>query len=234
MKTQFDVTGMTCASCSARVQKSVEGLSGVTDVQVNLLTNSMSVEYSEKDLTPQDIIMRVKSAGYGCAVKGKGNSAAADKAEKKAKIRLILSVVLLLPLMYVSMGHMLNLPQPAVLSGHEHALNFALYQLIFTLVILIVNYKYFTIGFKSLFRLSPNMDSLIAIGAAASFIYGIVGTVQIASGLSAGDMELVSRWHSNLYFESAAMIVTLVDIGKDQGGSRYAHKACAGDRNRPS
>ncbi len=215
MKTQFDVTGMTCASCSARVQKSVEGLSGVTDVQVNLLTNSMNVEYSEKDLTPQDIIMRVKAAGYGCEVKGKdNNSAAADKAEKKAKIRLILSVVLLLPLMYVSMGHMLSLPQPSVLSGHEHALNFALYQLVFTLVILIVNYKYFTIGFKSLFRLSPNMDSLIAIGAAASFIYGIVGTVRIASGLSAGDMELVSRWHSNLYFESAAMIVTLVDIGK--------------------
>ena len=147
MKTQFDVTGMTCASCSARVQKSVEGLSGVTDVQVNLLTNSMSVEYSEKDLTPQDIIMRVKAAGYGCEVKGRGNSAAADKAEKKAKIRLLLSVVLLLPLMYVSMWHMLSLPQPSVLSGHEHALNFALYQLVFTLVILIVNYKYFTIGF---------------------------------------------------------------------------------------
>ena len=215
MKTQFDVTGMTCASCSARVQKSVEGLSGVTDVQVNLLTNSMSVEYSEKELTPQDIIMRVKSAGYGCEVKGKTNtSAAADKAEKKAKLRLILSVVLLLPLMYVSMGHMLNLPQPSVLSGHEHALNFAIYQLVFTLVILIINYKYFTIGFKSLFRLSPNMDSLIAIGAAASFIYGIVGTVRIGAGLSAGDMELVARWHSNLYFESAAMIVTLVDIGK--------------------
>lgn len=215
MKTQFDVTGMTCASCSARVQKSVEGLAGVTDVQVNLLTNSMSVEYSEKDLTAQDIIMRVKSAGYGCEIKGKKNtSAAADKAEKKAKLRLILSVVLLLPLMYVSMGHMLNLPQPSVLSGHGHALNFAIYQLVFTLVILIINYKYFTIGFKSLFRLSPNMDSLIAIGAAASFIYGIVGTVRIGAGLSAGDMELVAKWHSNLYFESAAMIVTLVDIGK--------------------
>lgn len=215
MKTQFDVTGMTCASCSARVQKSVESLPGVNEAQVNLLTNSMSVDYNEKDLTASDIIMKVKSVGYGCELKGKGNaSKAADKAEKKAKIRLILSVVLLLPLMYVSMGHMMSLPQPAFLTGHANALNFAVYQLVFTLVILVINYKYFTIGFKSLFKLSPNMDSLIAIGAAASFIYGIVGTVQIASGLSAGDMELVAKWHSNLYFESAAMIVTLVDIGK--------------------
>lgn len=215
MKTQFDVTGMTCASCSARVQKSVESLSGAKDVQVNLLTNSMSVEYDEKAITASDIIMKVKSVGYGCEIKGKANTnAAADKAEKKAKIRLILSVMLLLPLMYVSMGHMFHFPQPAFLTGHENALNFAIYQLAFTLVILIINYKYFTIGFKSLFRLSPNMDSLIAIGAAASFIYGIAGTVQIASGLFVGDMELVAKWHSNLYFESAAMIVTLVDIGK--------------------
>ncbi|MDO4380677.1 MAG: heavy metal translocating P-type ATPase [Clostridia bacterium] len=215
MKTQFDVTGMTCASCSARVQKSVESLSGAKDVQVNLLTNSMSVEYDEKQITASDIIMKVKSVGYGCEIKGKSNSnAAADKAEKKAKIRLILSVVLLIPLMYVSMGHMFHFPQPAFLTGHENALNFAIYQLVFTLVILVINYKYFTIGFKSLFRFSPNMDSLIAIGAAASFIYGIVGTVKIASGLSVGDMELVAKWHSNLYFESAAMIVTLVDIGK--------------------
>ena len=215
MKTQFDVTGMTCASCSARVQKSVESLPGVNEAQVNLLTNSMSVDYNEKDLTASDIIMKVKSVGYGCELKGKGNSSqAADKAEKRAKLRLVLSVVLLLPLMYVSMGHMMSLPQPAFLTGHENALNFALYQFIFTLVILIINYKYFTIGFKSLFRLSPNMDSLIAIGAAASFVYGLVGTARIASGLSVGDMELVAKWHSNLYFESAAMIVTLVDIGK--------------------
>ena len=215
MKTRFDVTGMTCASCSARVQKSVESLSGAKDVQVNLLTNSMSVEYDEKQITASDIIMKVKSVGYGCEIKGKSNStAAAEKAEKKAKIRLILSVVLLIPLMYVSMGHMMSLPQPPFLSGHENALNFAIYQLVFTLVVLAINYKYFTIGFKSLFRFSPNMDSLIAIGAAASFIYGIVGTVKIASGLSAGDMALVAKWHSNLYFESAAMIVTLVDIGK--------------------
>lgn len=206
---------MTCASCSARVQKSVESLSGATDVQVNLLTNSMTVEYDEKALSASDIIMKVKSVGYGCSLKGKGNTAKlAEKSEKRAKIRLVLSVLLLIPLMYVSMGHMMNLPQPAFLSGHGNALNFALWQLAFTVVILAINYKYFTIGFKSLFRLSPNMDSLIAIGAAASFIYGIVGTVQISNGLSAGNMELVAKWHSNLYFESAAMIVALVDIGK--------------------
>lgn len=215
MRTQFDVTGMTCASCSARVQKSVESLSGATDVQVNLLTNSMTVEYDEKALSASDIIMKVKSVGYGCSLKGKENTAKlAEKSEKRAKIRLVLSVLLLIPLMYVSMGHMMNLPQPAFLSGHGNALNFALWQLAFTVVILAINYKYFTIGFKSLFRLSPNMDSLIAIGAAASFIYGIVGTVQISNGLSAGNMELVAKWHSNLYFESAAMIVALVDIGK--------------------
>ncbi len=215
VKTQFDVTGMTCASCSARVQKSVEALNGASDVQVNLLTNSMTVVYDEKALTAADIIMKVKSAGYGCAVKGReSTSKINDKEEKKAKIRLILSVVLLLPLMYVSMGHMMKLPQPAFLSGHENALNFAIWQLAFTVAILVINYKYFTVGFKSLFRLSPNMDSLIAVGAAASFIYGIFGTVQIARGLSVSDMELVASWHSNLYFESAAMIVTLVDIGK--------------------
>lgn len=215
MKTQFDVTGMTCASCSARVQKSVESLPGAADVQVNLLTNSMTVEYDEKALTASDIIMKVKSAGYGCAVKGKADtSKLTEKNEKRARLRLILSVILLLPLMYVSMGHMMSLPQPGFLSGHGNALNFAIWQLVFTAFILAINYKYFTIGFKSLFRLSPNMDSLIAIGAAASFIYGIVGTVQIARGLSGGDMELVAKWHSNLYFESAAMIVTLVDIGK--------------------
>lgn len=214
LKTQFDVTGMSCAACSARVQKSVEDLNGTSDVQVNLLTNSMSVVYDEKLLTASDIIMKVKSVGYGCDIKGKSASTSGKKSEKKAKTRLILSVILLLFLMYVSMGHMLSLPQPSFLSGHENALNFALYQLVFTLVILIVNNKYFTGGIKGLVRLSPNMDSLIAIGAAASFIYGIVGTVRIAQGLSSADMQLVERWHSNLYFESAAMIVTLVDIGK--------------------
>lgn len=215
MKTQFDVTGMTCASCSARVQKSVEALNGADDVQVNLLTGSMTVVYDEKALTAADIIMKVKSTGYGCSVKDReSNQKSTAKEERKAKIRLILSVVLLLPLMYVSMGHMTKLWQPAFLSGHENALNFALWQLAFTVVILAINYKYFTVGFRSLFRLSPNMDSLIAVGATASFIYGIFGTVQIASGLSAADMQLVASWHSNLYFESAAMIVTLVDIGK--------------------
>ncbi len=216
MKQQFDVTGMSCAACSARVQSAVETLDAVSDVQVNLLTNAMSVVYDETAITPNDIIMKVTAAGYGASVHDP-KKAAADtdaKAARTKRRRLLVSVVLLLGLMYVSMGHMVGLPLPPILSGHEHAHFFAFTQLVLTLVILLVNRHYFKNGFRALCKRAPNMDSLIAIGATAAFVYGAVITAQIVIALHDGDMAKVALLHGNLYFESAAMIVTLVDIGK--------------------
>ncbi len=216
MKTTFDITGMTCAACSARVQSAVEALDGAADVQVNLLTNSMAVDYDPQTLTPSDIILKVRAAGYGAAVHDPRSKQAhtQEKAESAKKRRLIVSVLLLLPLMYLSMGHMLRLPQPPFLAGHEHAHIHALTLLLLTLVVLVVNRSYFIGGFRALLHRAPNMDSLIALGAAASFGYGAVVTAQLFSAVAAGDMETVAALHQNLYFESAAMIVTLVDIGK--------------------
>ncbi|MBR3552620.1 MAG: heavy metal translocating P-type ATPase [Clostridia bacterium] len=216
MKTQFDVTGMSCAACSARVQKAVETLEAATDVQVNLLTNSMTVEYDDTALTPNDIILKVKAAGYGAAVHDPKKSAADpdDAAEAAKRRRLVLSLGLLLPLMYVSMGHMVGAPLPSFLTGHDHAHIFALVQLVLTLAVLIVNRQYFVNGFCALLKRAPNMDSLIAMGASAAFFYGVAVTVQIILAMRAGDMDRVAQLHGNLYFESAAMIVTLVDVGK--------------------
>ena len=216
MKTTFDITGMTCAACSARVQSAVETLDGAENVQVNLLTNSMAVDYDERKLTASDIILKVKAAGYGAAIHdpSKRRAPAQEKLETAKKRRLIVSVLLLLPLMYLSMGHMLSLPQPPFLAGHENAPYHALVLLALTLVILVINRSYFISGFRALLRRAPNMDSLIALGAAASFGYGAVVTVQLFRAVAAGDMETAAALHQNLYFESAAMIVTLVDIGK--------------------
>ena len=216
MKTTFDVTGMSCAACSARVQSAVEMLEGTTHVQVNLLTNSMVVEYDERQITPSDIVQKVKAAGYGAAVRDPHQKKAdsRQKPEKAKMRRLIVSVALLLPLMYLSMGHMLGLPQPPVFAGHAQAHWHALTLLLLTLLVLLVNRAYFTGGFRALLRRAPNMDSLIALGAAASFGYGVVVTVQLFRAVFAGDMETAAALHQNLYFESAAMIVTLVDIGK--------------------
>ena len=216
MKTQFDVTGMSCAACSARVQTAVEALPAVTDAQVNLLTNSMTVEYDDTALTPSDIILKVKAAGYGAAVHDpKQTTADPDDAAQRAKRRrLLLSLGLLVPLLYVSMGHMVGAPLPPVLTGQAHAHIFALVQLILTLAILIINRQYFVNGFRALLKRAPNMDSLIAIGASAAFLYGVAVTVQMIFALRAGDMDRVALLHGNLYFESAAMIVTLVDVGK--------------------
>ena len=181
MKCSFDVTGMSCAACSARVQSAVEALDGATDVQVNLLTGGMTVEYDERRLTPSDIILKVKAAGYGAAVHDphKQKPAEADREEKRKRRRLAVSVALLLPLMYLSMGHMLGLPQPPFLAGTANAPLHASVLLALTLAVLIINRSYFFGGFRALLRRAPNMDSLIALGATAAFGYGVVVTVQL-------------------------------------------------------
>lgn len=226
MKQQFNVTGMTCSACSAHVEKAVGKADGVAEVAVSLMTNSMSVEYDENKISARDIVAVVEKSGYGASVKGAesaSNSAAAervaDAAEderriRQSKNRLMWSVALLIPLMYVSMGHMVGLPLPSFLTGAGNAVSFAFTQFLITLPILMLNGHYFTNGYRRLFSGAPNMDSLIAVGSSAALFYGVFAIYRMSFGLGIGDMALVHKYHMDLYFESAAMIVTLVGVGK--------------------
>ena len=226
MKEKFDVTGMTCSACSSRVEKCVRKLEGMNDVTVNLLTNSMQVEFDDSKLTTNDIISAVTQAGYGASVKQEANNAAAPAAApvqrenpmdtqlKEMKHRLIVSFVFLIPLMYVSMGHMVGLPLPSFLSGHANAVSFAFTQFLLALPIAYVNRKFYIKGFQTLSHGAPNMDSLIAIGSGAAMIYGIFAIYRMSYGLGAGDMDLVAHYHHDLYFESAVMILALITVGK--------------------
>lgn len=215
MKEKFNVTGMSCAACTAHVEKAVRKLTGVTNVEVSLMTNSMTAEF--EGLTAQDIVNAVTEAGYGCSVKGETapKAAPADEKKKEAKqmkLRLFLSVGFLLVLMYVSMGSMLGAPLPPLLE--ESAVAFAFTQFLLTLPIMHLNRAYYIKGFTALIRRSPNMDSLIAVGSAASVIYGIFAIYMMCHGINIGDAELVHRYHMDLYFEGAGMILTLITVGK--------------------
>lgn len=239
MKERFDVTGMTCSACSSHVEKSVSKLTGVENVSVNLLTNSMQVEFDENKLDTAGIIKAVEDAGYGAAVKdehaksgaktsGQSGSqennglSAVEKNVKNMKKRLIVSLIFWIPLMYVSMGHMiyqwLNIPMPPFtmnfLHGNENAITYAFTQFLLLLPILITNQKYFKNGFKTLWHRSPNMDSLIAIGAGAAILYGIFAIYRIGYAMGHGDMMVVHQYAHDLYFESAGTILTLITIGK--------------------
>lgn len=215
MDKKFNVTGMSCAACSAHVEKSVGKLSGVTNVSVNLLKNSMNVSYDESKVSVKDIIAAVESGGYGASEAGEKKS---DKIPEKkglsVKRRLIISIVFLVILMYISMGHMLGAPFLGVFDKTENALAFAFTQFLLTIPIISVNFSYYTDGFKSFVKRSPNMNSLIAIGSAAAEIYGIYAIYAIGYALGRGDMNTVHSYMMNLYFESAAMIVTLITLGK--------------------
>ena len=237
-KQKYEVTGMTCSACSSHVEKAVGKLLGIKQVTVNLLTNSMQVEYDEAVCNEEKIIEAVEKAGYGASLlndrEGKGGSGQTKLAERagrraddtrknqEMKIRLIVSLVFMVLLMIVSMHHMfsmwLNLPMPELFMklfhGNENALTFAFTQFLLTLPIIYVNRKYFQTGFKTLFHLSPNMDSLIAIGSGAAMLYGVFAIYRIGYGLGHGDAELVSRYASDLYFESAGMILALITVGK--------------------
>lgn len=239
MKERFDVTGMTCSACSSHVEKSVGKLTGVENVSVNLLTNSMQVEFDENKLDTAGIIKAVEDAGYGAAVKdehaksGTKTSGQSDSQEnsglsaveqnvKNMKKRLIVSLIFWIPLMYVSMGHMiyqwLNIPMPPFtmnfLHGNENAITYAFTQFLLLLPILIANQKYFKNGFKTLWHRSPNMDSLIAIGAGAAILYGIFAIYRIGYAMGHDDMMVVHQYAHDLYFESAGTILTLITIGK--------------------
>ena len=221
MKQQFTVTGMSCAACSAHVEKAVGKVDGVENVAVNLLGGSMKVEYSGP-ATDEAIIHAVEAAGYGASLPAasSGKAAAAPKAApmedelKHMKHRLIASLCFLIPLFYVSMGHMLGAPLPHFLHGTENALAFALLQFLLTLPILYVNDKYYKVGLKALWHRAPNMDSLIAIGSLAALVYGVVALFQIGWGFGHGDLDMVKHWSMDLYFESAGMILTLITLGK--------------------
>ena len=208
MTEQFAVTGMTCAACSAHVEKAVSRLSGVQSAPVNLMLGSMTVTYDEKAVTEGDIIAAVKAAGYGASPASQTDQGQLrrdqDAALRRRKKHLIWSVVFLVPLFYLSMGHMMGLPLPQVL--HMHPLLLACLQLALVIPILILNRNYFTVGFSRLVKLSPNMDSLVAVGAAAGLVYSLIEMGLLAAGLVSGMPDL--------YFESAGMILTLVTVGK--------------------
>ena len=219
MKQKFDVTGMTCSACSAHVEKSVSKLEGVQCVNVNLLQNSMVVEYDDNALGTTDIIHAVESGGYGASVQGETKTQETPKnvaAEEMhhMKRRLIASFCFLIPLFYISMGHMMGAPLPAILLGDENVMIFALTQLFLTIPVLIINKKYFVVGFKALWNKAPNMDSLIALGPAASVIYSVFAIYSMAYAMGHGDLMTAHHYGMELYFESAAMILTLITVGK--------------------
>lgn len=228
MKTEkYNVTGMTCAACQANVSRCVSKLEGVEDVNVSLLANSMTVSYDESRLKPENIIEVVKAAGYGASSLEKAikkeegfrrewqlRREQAESNREGMKKRLIYSIILLVPLMYIAMGEMLSLPLPAIFKGTQNALVSALAQLILTVPVIFINRRFYQFGFKALFHGSPNMDSLVAIGSGASLLYGLFAMFRMAYGFGHGNIELVHEYAHALYFESAAMILTLVTVGK--------------------
>ena len=218
---QFTVTGMSCAACSAHVEKAVAAVPGVKSVAVSLLTNSMGVDF-EEPATAQIICDAVAKAGYGAKVQGEDAAPSASDAEKALedtetpalKRRLILSLGFLIVLMYFSMGSMMGLPLPAALEGAEGAAAFALTQLLLTLPVMVLNRAFFINGVKGIINRAPGMDALVALGSGASLIYSLWVLYQICFALGRGDMEAAMAGRHDLYFEGAAMILTLITVGK--------------------
>jgi len=215
MNSKFKVTGMTCAACSARVEKVTRQISGVISADVNLLAGTMSVELENEEANSK-IIKAVKDAGYGISLNGAKEPVenTEDNSLQEMKKRIVWSAVFLVVLMYFTMGHMIGLPVPEWYHGTENALVAALLQFFLTLPAVYLNRAYYTKGLKALFRRSPNMDSLIAVGSGASLVYGIVALFRMASAVGIGDWSTVQFYRENLYFESAAMILTLITLGK--------------------
>ena len=217
MKRKFTVTGMTCAACSARVEKVTGAVPGVSHVEVNLLAGRMTAE-ADSDAAVAGIIRAVQDAGYGISLAGEKKTAqeapAQENTQKEMKKRIILSGVFLVVLMYFTMGHMVGLPAPHWYHGRENALVAALLQFFLTLPAVYLNRVYYQRGFKSLWHRAPNMDTLIAVGSGAALIYGVAALFVMADAMGHGDWATVEHYSSNLYFESAAMILTLITLGK--------------------
>ncbi|WP_080797408.1 heavy metal translocating P-type ATPase [Arabiibacter massiliensis] len=226
MKQTFDVTGMTCAACSARVEKATRAVDGVADVAVNLLKNSMEVELDGAPGAIEAVTAAVEKAGYGAfprAARGAAPAARAAQARpvadaaaeaRRVRTRLIVSAVFTVPLFYLSMGHMFGWPLPGFFLGDQNVMTFAFTQFLLLLPVIFVNFKFFRVGFKTLFRGAPNMDSLIALGSTASTAYGVYAIYKIGAALGAGDLHASHMAAMDLYFESAAMILTLITLGK--------------------
>ena len=223
MKERYNVTGMTCAACSSRVEKSVSDLSGIKSVSVNLLKNSMVVDYDNSVLNSDKIIEAVVKAGYGASLqkaKGKGEEQAAspaNEAKKEYEImkrRVIWSFVFTVPLFYISMGHMMGWPLPGIFLGTENSMIYAMTLFLLMLPVVVINGRYFRTGFKTLLHGSPNMDSLIALGSGASVAYGVYALYKIAFGFGHGDLSMVHQFTHDLYFEGAGTILTLITLGK--------------------
>ena len=210
---------MTCAACSARVEKVTRALPGVRSAQVNLLAGSMAVDFDEAACSDESIIQAVTAAGYG-ALLPDGEAGPQKRTDPNAealqnmRMRILVSACFLIPLMYLTMGHMVHLPVPHIFHGTHNALILAFTQFLLTLPIVIVNRTYYVRGFRSLFHRAPNMDSLIAVGSGAALIYGVAAIYAIGYGLGHMDTDMVTRYAGDLYFESAAMILTLVTLGK--------------------
>ena len=216
MKLKFTVTGMTCAACSARVEKVTRQVAGVETAEVNLLAGTMAVE-AESEEVAQTIVQAVTEAGYGASLAGEKKPAreeTPDNGLKEMKKRIVGSSIFLVVLMYFTMGHMAGLPLPHWYHGPENALVAALTQFFLTLPAVYLNRVYYSRGIKSLWHRSPNMDSLIAVGSGAALIYGVAALFRMAYAMGHGDMETVALYSENLYFESAAMILTLITLGK--------------------
>jgi len=216
LKQTFRVTGMTCSACVAHVERAASGVDGVRRVEVSLLTNRMTAEFDEDRVTAGQIAAAVAAAGYAAAPVGDNEPKRPVQGQEEAQLkrRVLRSVVFLLPLMYVAMGHMVGLPLPGWLLGQENAVIFGLTQLLLTLPILYINRRCYQVGVKSALRRQPNMDSLVSLGSGAAVVYGIFAIYQMAYGLGHGDLERVARYHADLYFEAAGMILTLVTLGK--------------------
>ena len=218
MKIRFRVGGMTCAACSARVEKVASAVEGVRQVEVNLLKGTLTVE-AESENVSAEVIRVVQKAGYQAALEN-GETAAKrvdtsqTDALKEMKLRLVLSTAFLLILMYFTMGHMLSLPMPSWYHGTQNAVVAALLQLVLTLPVVYLNRNYYIRGFRALCHRSPNMDSLIAVGSSAALLYGLGALFRMAYAMGHDQWQTVAHYSQNLYFESAAMILTLITFGK--------------------
>jgi len=215
MKLKFNVTGMTCAACSARVEKVSAGVSGVSKAEVNLMGGTMTLE-AESEAVATEVIRAITAAGYGASLSGQKEkpTETVDHGQKEMKKRILGSAIFLVVLMYFTMGHMVGLPVPQWYHGQENALVAALLQFCLTLPPVILNRSYFIRGLKALWHRSPNMDSLIAVGSGAALCYGVAALFRMAYAMGHGQWDTVDFYRENLYFESAAMILTLITLGK--------------------
>lgn len=223
MKSQkFDIKGMTCSACSTAVDRNVKKLEGINEVNVNLLNNSMIVKYDENVLNNETIIKKVQDTGYEAFLVENGKKNQKNSTEEnlgktetnELKNRLIISFIFAIPLFYISMGHMLNWYLPHLFHGYSNAITFSFTQFLLALPIVFINIKYYKVGFKTLYKGSPNMDSLIAIGTSAAMIYGVFSIYKIGYGLGNNDIDMVIQYSHDLYFESAAIVLTLITLGK--------------------